>query len=189
VNARVKRCAVVAACAWIACAASAEVLHYEFAGTVTSSTYVARAGERLTGTFSFDSGASPVGSCLWNACGYYDPNGSMTMTVGPHRMTAEGTRISVQNDQGLVDYEDIVQVSSGSPAVIDGTSYPVGSMMLWMVASKPEVLDGTDVPRAYQVHRFDVVREGGFSTGGPALQDTFVYFQIDAIRLVRPAGR
>jgi hypothetical protein len=109
--------------------------------------------------------------------------------VGPHRMSAAGTRISIQNDQGLAGYEDILQVNSGSPALIDGTSYAVGSMMLWMVASKPEVLDGTGAPRAYQVHRFDMVREGGFSTGGPDLQHTSVYFQIDAIKLIQPARR
>lgn len=184
-----RRAVVIAACAWFACAASAEVLHYEFAGTVTSSTYVAQPGERVSGTFSFDSSTAPVGSCLWNACGYYDANGAMTMTVGAHRMSAAGTRISIQNDQGLAGYEDIVQVNSGSPAVIDGTTYSVGAMMLWMVASKAEVLDGTGVPRAFQVHRFDMVREGGFSTGGPTLQDTSVYFQLDAIRLVRPGPR
>ena len=188
-NARVQHWAVAAACAWVAGAAGAEVLHYEFAGTVTSSTYVAQPGEQVTGSFSFDSSTPPVGSCLWNACGYYDPNGSMTMTVGRHRMSAAGTRISVQNDQGLAGYEDVLQVNSGSPAIIDGTSYSVGSMMLWMVASKPEVLDGTGAPRAYHVHRFDVVREGGFSTGGPNLQDTSVYFQIDAIKLMPPANQ
>jgi hypothetical protein len=188
-NARVEHWAVAATCAWFSCAGSAEVLHYEFAGTVTSSTYVAQPGEQVRGTFSFDSSTPPVGSCLWNACGYYDPNGSMTMSVGSHRMSAAGTRISIQNDQGLAGYEDIVQVNSGSPAVIDGTSYSVGSMMLSMVASNPEVLEGTGAPRAYQVHRFDMVREGGFSTGGPTLQGTSVYFQIDAILLVQPPNR
>lgn len=187
-NARIQQWAVIAACAMFSGVAGAEVLHYEFAGTVTSSTYVAQPGEAVRGTFSFDSSTPPVGSCLWDACGYYDPAGQMTMSVGPHRMSAAGTRISVQNDQGLAGYEDILQVNSGWPATIDGTSYSVGSMMLWMVASKPEVLDGTAAPRAYQVHRFDMVREGGFSTGGANQQDTSVYFRIDAIKLVQPPG-
>lgn len=184
-----KHGALVAACAVFSCTASADILNYEFEGTVTSTTYVAQPGEKVTGTFSFDSSTPPVSTCFNNVCGYYDPKGSMTMRVGPHEMSAAGSHVNVQNDQGVVGHEDIVRVSSGSPAVIDGTAYAAGFMSLWMVSSKSQVLDGTGVPRQYHVHRFDIVREGGFTTGGPTLQDTLVYFQIDAVKLVQPAKK
>jgi hypothetical protein len=181
--------ALALAFAGLPCAVSAEVLNYEFAGTVTSSTYVAQPGEKVTGTFSFDSGTPPVGTCFNNACSYADPRGSMTMQVGAHRMSGAGSHVRVENDQGIAGYEDIVKLGSGSPVVIDGTTYAVGGMMLWLVSSKPQVLDGTGVPRDYQVHRFDIVREGGFSTGGPNLEDTLVYFRLDSLKLVQPAAR
>ncbi|MCG2592405.1 hypothetical protein LZ009_06375 [Ramlibacter sp. XY19] len=179
--------ALAAACSLWACAASAEVLRYEFTGTVDSSTYVAQPGEKVTGTFSFDTATAPVGTCFNNTCSYNDPNGTMTMLAGGHQMSASGVGITVQNDQGIPGYEDIVRIGSFSPAVIDGTSYPVGFMTLWMVASKPQVLGSTDAPRDYQVHRFDMVREGGFSTGGVTLQDTLLHFQLDGIKLLQPS--
>lgn len=183
---KAKHLALAAACAISSSIAFAETLRYEFIGTVTSSTYVAQPGEKVTGTFSLDSSTPPVGTCFNNSCSYSDPNGSMAMRVGAHQISVSGISVKVENDQGIAGYEDIVKVGSFSPAVIDGTSYPVGSMMLWMVASRPQVLGGTGIPRDYQVHRFDVVREGGFSTGGSTLQDTLVYFRIDSIKLLQP---
>lgn len=186
-NLKAKHWAIVAACAILSCGASAaEILRYEFTGTVTSSTYVAQPGEEVTGTFSYDTGSPPVSTCFNNSCTYYDPNGSMTMKIGGHQMSASATHVEVLNDQGITGYEDVVRVT-GSPAVIDGTSYPTGFMMLWMVASKPQVLADTSMPRDYQVHRFDIVREGGFTTGSDTLGGTLLYFKIDSIKVLQPS--
>ena len=175
--------ALVLAGAMIPAAAGAEVLKFEFEGTVTLDTYVARVGEKVTGAFSYATDTPLVSTCAFEVCRYRAEDHRITAQVGAHRITSYALVAEIQNNQGAPGFEDVALIGSGTSAVLDGTTYPLGGFGLQLISSKRNLFDDASLPHHYQVHRFDTVRDGYFTPGdGTAL----LYFQVDSIKRVKP---
>lgn len=166
--------------------ASAELRRFEFSGTMVVTTPLARAGDEVRGTFAYDSDAQPSFCMSTSDCSYHFDGPGITMTVGSHTLTTTGFAARVQNDMGYEGLQDMVELWGLQPAVLDGKAYPFGFVKFLFAASKKQVLAGVDLPRSFEVHRYDTSRNAAFTTGETVTIDsTWIDIKLDSIRQVR----
>jgi hypothetical protein len=180
-----------AAVAFVSSAASAEVITFQFTGTVTYSPYMAVPGTRITGTFAYDTDTEPVinrhRQGQTSAYGYYEIPAPFQISaqVGGHTIVSTNLLVEVWNNQRS-NVEDTVDVSGNMP-VVDGTTYANG-FFGFRLASAPghtNVLLNTRLPRSFDVQEFDsqhinyaVLQSDGTQAG------QLLHFTLDSIQVV-----
>ena len=174
----------------VSAGASAEVIRFEVKGTTTAATALAQAGEQVAATFSYDTN-TPDKQCYesttYRWCAYYLFTAhTMAMRVGSHTINTAGLTVTVETYVLNDGPQDTVSIGGYLPSV-DGVEYPVGGASLRLMSgpARGNVLGGAELPTEYQVHRFDLAREGFVSTGGVTMDATLLYFQIDSIKEFR----
>lgn len=167
-------------------AASAEVLTFQFMGTVTYTRDAAFApvGSRIQGTFSYDEETAAVDTSVGYAA--YRPESFMSGTVNGHSIVSDRLALDVF-DNGGGNVEDMVVVS-GWPIMVDEELYVDGSFGL-SLASGPgstEALPNADLPTIYHLEAFNSDANGqqltyGWLQENGAQGGQILYFEIDSI--------
>ncbi len=141
----------------LAGAASAEVVTFEFQGTVTYTTYMASVGAPITGRFSWDTDA-PVGPVdpNYQVATYMHPyTFGISAKVGPHTISSDQLSVTVFNNLGG-NAEDMIDITGIAP-VVDGTTFSSGYLAI-RLASGPgssSVFRDTRLPQHLELARFD----------------------------------
>jgi hypothetical protein len=177
---------LVLAAGLLAGAAQAEVLTFEFRGTVTDSVISVPVGSAVVGTFSYDSGV-PSDEYVHRpgAYAFYEipAPGGLSAQVGDLVISTTRLHVTVYNNQGG-NVEDMVEVTS-SPPTVNGVTYPEGHFG-FNLASGPgstNVLHDESLPRSFNIADFNAWTYGFLQMdGGPSGQ--LLNFNVDSIRLV-----
>lgn len=166
----------------------AEVRNFRFSGTVDQSLPMASAGTVITGTFSYDTDAEPYAS-FGEPCGFgyssatYAVQQYFRATVNGHNIASGPTYVDVVNNSGG-NVEDSVSVY-GLPMTVDGTSFPEGSIGLYLASGpgKTDVLRCAHAPRKIHVKRYDGMNYGWVMVDG-SLNGMLLTFVIDRMGAV-----
>jgi hypothetical protein len=141
----------------LAGAASAQVVTFEFQGTVTNTTYMASSGSTVTGHFSWDTAAptsDPIPSYQYSV--YTEPyTFGIWAKVGPHTIRSDQLQVSVYNDLGG-NAEDMITVTGSAP-VVDGTTFSSGYFSIGLASGwgKTKVFRDTSLQQHLNLMRFD----------------------------------
>lgn len=176
--------------------ASAEIVGFEFTGTITYSTYMAPVGSRITGHFFYELETSPSADARppeKQVSGYrhyhLPPPYRMTAQVNGHTVVGGTLFVDIFNDAGG-NTGDMIDVSGGYPVVIDGTTFANGTVGFRLASGSAttDPLSGTDLPRSFRVSEFAGENHGWVQMDG-GLYGTLVQFRVDAIHRAAPRGR
>jgi hypothetical protein len=166
--------------------AAAEVVTFEFRGTVSYSTYLAAPGTPVVGRFSWDASAPTV---VYNPgsypCSIYQApyTGAFSARVGEHTIGSDAVDVWVCNDTGS-NIPDLLTVNGRAP-VLDGTTFADGNLGLAMGSTSDAVFRDTSLPRHLEAVRFQ--DPTGLLTIGGTNEDMLLQFTIDSIRRIEPA--
>lgn len=177
--------AVTAAATLFAATATAEVIHFEFRGTVTYTTYIGHVGSPIVGHFSWDTDA-PVGDVTPTfQASSYDGTwvGPMSAQVGQHAIAASIVNVMVWNDMGGGNAEDMIDISGSAP-VVDGTTYSDGSFSIRLASANdhPHVLRDTRLPKKINVRKFDSTVNYGELRMNGGQDGSLLSFTVEDIR-------
>lgn len=170
----------------LAGATQAEVLTFQFTGTVTETldAAIAPVGSHVEGTFSYDPDTAP-GIDLPGHAAYQLPS-FMAGAVNGHSVVSDLLNVDV-SDNGGGNVEDMVVVS-GTPIMVDDALYLGGSfgLNLASAAGHTDVLHGTGLPTIYHLADFDGNANGQQVTYGWLQKDgsqtgLIANFRIDSI--------
>ncbi|MCC2632971.1 MAG: hypothetical protein K0S48_857 [Ramlibacter sp.] len=181
------QCALVLAIGIAGGAASADVVTYQFTGTLTYAAYMAPVGSQIIGTFSYDTHAQPYSRTLPYAAHYQLPETlGLDARVGAHRISGHQVQVMIANDRSPRWKVDAFVYGSAAP-VVDGTTYPNGSFSIVLVTNlEPRLgLDGPRLPHRLDLADFDTqyrsygtLRSDGSQTG------SILDFTIDTLEEV-----
>lgn len=170
-------------------AAQAEVVKYQFTGTVTDGAPMAvLTGTQIVGTFAYDTDLPPELDSPVQATYRIPPPLSISANVGGHSISSGSLIIDVfSHMQSSV--EDMMWIT-GIEVAIDGTYFPSGTLGL-VLASAPgndKALKGTRLPHSLKLKRFDadpvyvygVLQMNGGPNGG------LLQFSIDSLVRMPP---
>jgi hypothetical protein len=167
-------------------AATAEVLSFQFTGTVTYSRDAAFApvGSPVRGTFSYEEGTAPEYHFPGQA--YYMSPESMSATVNGHEVTSDRLGVDVFDNTGASP-EDMAIVT-GYPVMVEDQLLVDGTMGLYLMSAQgsTEALPNTDLPTIYHLEDFDINANSVITNYGYLQEDggqtgTIVYFSVDSI--------
>lgn len=172
--------------------ASAAELVFEFTGKVVYGGTLAPVGAPVTGTFSYDTKTRPWFAYGSDAHYQIEAPHYIEVRVDGHLAVSEPLSIRVSNDFGG-NVEDVVNVSGGTGAMLDGEFMPQGGVGVYFSSGpgSTDVLRNRRLPMHYDLAAFDawegnggyILRDGG--QNGYVLQ-----FSIDSIveRRICPDG-
>jgi hypothetical protein len=165
-------------------AASAEVITFDFTGTVTyaNDPALATAGTPIHGTFSYDDKTKPVNDLKVGFASYrFPPLSFITATVGGHNISTDTLRVDLWNDFGG-NVEDFLNIDGG-PVHVDDATYQDGSFGL-MLASGPgytKALNNTNLPTSLDLKAFNSSLNSGWLMMDGSQTGTLLQFSIDSV--------
>lgn len=163
----------------------AEIRSFTFTGTVTESLPMALMGTKLTGTFTYDTLATPyyqggdqAGPGYGDAA--YFAKGSLTMTVNGHTLSAVTPIIYVVNNFGG-NVEDAISVS-GEVFTLNGTLFPESNFGFYLGSGpgKTDVLRATALPQTIPAERYEGANFGWVLVDR-SQTGTVLVFRIDRV--------
>ena len=168
-------------------AASADIITYQFTGTVSYGGTLASTGNTITGSFSYHTKSKPVISNPGYASYRFIQPFGMSASVNGHSLSTTNLGVDVVNNFGG-NVEDMVDIFGG-PIQVDSDSFPDGYFGLHLAskAGNTKVLKNTKLPTSYNVNEFDAGSEQNYGTlqidGSP--NGTLLQFSIDSIVIIR----
>jgi hypothetical protein len=163
--------------------ASAEMLTFNFKGTVTYGGTLANVGDEVTGHFCYDTDAGVPSIALPNYASYQvAPECKMVVRVGTHKATSKNLNVSIWNNFGG-NVEDMIDVY-GSTATVDGVAYPNGNVG-FRLATGPgntKVFRSVNLREQFKIADFDGMNYGEVlmdgSSNGALLQFTITSMKV-----------
>ena len=168
--------------------ASAAVVDFQFAGTVTYGGSLAAIGSQITGTFSYDTDTLPSSTAAGYASYAFTAPFGFSASVDGHTVVTNNMNVSIWDNFGG-NAEDMVFIS-GYPATVDGTYYPNGTFG-FRLASAPgntNILTSTALPTSFNVAAFNAgptLNYGWLQSDG-APGGTLLQFSIDSVVVPLP---
>ncbi|MFG6465026.1 hypothetical protein [Roseateles sp. BYS87W] len=176
----------------LSASAHAEWRHYVAVGHVTEALPMAPLNASVRVEFSFDDAQSPavsIGATDGSAYGVanYVFASRVKLSVNRHTVVAEKLYADVTNLGG----SDGASISLyGAPIVLDGTTFPVGSLGFTLASpAGKRVFKGTAIPHQFNIKRLSApnsnygwVQTDGTGNGG------LLAFKLDSIKEVRGPG-
>ena len=152
-------------------AANAELREFRFYGYVDQASPTAPKGAIVTGSFAYDTKASPqlqFGQSSgpgYGGASYPVPRG-MTIRVNGSTIVSERANVDVVNNFGG-NVEDSISVY-GQPMTINGTTFENGSLGIYLASGpgRNQVLRDTSLPRSINVQRYNGMNYGWVQVDG-----------------------
>jgi hypothetical protein len=163
--------------------ANAEMLTFQFKGTVTYGGALASVGDEVTGHFCYDTDTSIQSLHMENYASYQvAPECKIVVRVGAHKATSKQLNVSILNNFGG-NVEDMIDVY-GSTATLDGIDYPDGTVG-FRLATGPgntKVFRSVNLREQFKIDNFDSMNYGEVLMDGSS-NGALLQFTINSMRV------
>jgi hypothetical protein len=163
---------------------NAEMLTFNFKGTVTYGGALASVGDEVTGHFCYDTDTSIKSLLLENYASYQVAREcKIVVRVGAHKATSKQLNVSIWNNFGG-NVEDMIDVY-GSTSTLDGIDYPDGTVG-FRLATGPgntRVFRSVNLREQFKIDDFDSMNYGEVRMDGSS-NGTLLQFTITSMKVV-----